>query len=205
MKNTQTEKRILEVSGNMFFKHGIRSITMDDIANNLGISKKTIYLYYKDKKSLVKSFTMKELKQHEKEMLEIRNKSRDSIDEMIRLMNHLGNFFTRVNPSVFYDLQKFHPESWQSFRQFKDKIVINFVEENLKKGISNNLFRKDIHIKTLARLRIEEVEMGVNPSIFPPEDFRINDVQISLIDHFIYGIVTPKGYKLIEKYKNQHN
>ena len=138
-------------------------------------------------------------------MLEIRNKSRDSIDEMIRLMNHLGNFFTRVNPSVFYDLQKFHPESWQSFRQFKDKIVINFVEENLKKGISNNLFRKDIHIKTLARLRIEEVEMGVNPSIFPPEDFRINDVQISLIDHFIYGIVTPKGYKLIEKYKNQHN
>lgn len=205
MKNSPTEKRILEESGNMFFKHGIRSITMDDIAANLGISKKTIYLYYKDKKSLVKSFTIKELKQHEKEMLNIRKKSIDSIDEMLQLMLHLGNFFTRVNPSVFYDLQKYHPDSWLSFRQFKEKVVINFVEENLKKGILNNLFRKDIHVKTLARLRIEEVEMGVNPSVFPPENFRINDVQVSLIDHFIYGIVTPKGYKLIEKYKNQIN
>lgn len=205
MKNYPTEKRILEVSGNMFFKHGIRSITMDDIASTLGISKKTIYIYYKDKKSLVKSFTIRELKQHEKEMLKIRKGSHDSIDEMIQLMNHLGNFFSRVNPSVFYDLQKYHPESWLSFRQFKNKIVIYFVEENLRKGISNNLYRKDINVKTLAKLRIEEVEMGVNPSIFPPEDFRINDVQISLIDHFIYGIVTPKGYKLIEKYKNQIN
>ena len=189
----------------MFFKHGIRSITMDDIASTLGISKKTIYIYYKDKKSLVKSFTIRELKQHEKEMLKFRKGSHDSIDEMIQLMNHLGNFFSRVNPSVFYDLQKYHPESWLSFRQFKNKIVIYFVEENLRKGISNNLYRKDINVKTLAKLRIEEVEMGVNPSIFPPEDFRINDVQISLIDHFIYGIVTPKGYKLIEKYKNQIN
>ena len=205
MKNYPTEKRILEVSGNMFFKHGIRSITMDDIASTLGISKKTIYIYYKDKKSLVKSFTIRELKQHEKEMLKFRKGSHDSIDEMIQLMNHLGNFFSRVNPSVFYDLQKYHPESWLSFRQFKNKIVIYFVEENLRKGISNNLYRKDINVKTLAKLRIEEVEMGVNPSIFPPEDFRINDVQISLIDHFIYGIVTPKGYKLIEKYKNQIN
>ena len=89
--------------------------------------------------------------------------------------------------------------------QFKEKALIGFVEENIKSGIKKELYRKELQIKLMARLRIEEVEMGMNPSIFPPNKFKLADVQISLIDHFLHGIVTIKGFKLIQKYKKSFN
>src|SRR6188472_3969968 len=112
MKSTSTEERILKETGIMFYRHGIRTITMDDIASNLGISKKTIYLYYRDKGELVKSFTEGELKTQEKDMMEIREQSSDPLEEMLLMMDHFSKFFQRVNPAVFYDLQKYHPSSW---------------------------------------------------------------------------------------------
>lgn len=201
MKNSEIEERILKETGAMFFRHGIRTITMDDIAAKLGISKKTIYRHYNDKGALVKSFTDLELKIQEKDMAEIQKESKDAINEMLNLMSHLENFFNKVNPAVFYDLQKYHPDSWNSFKIFKEKCVIGFVEDNLKRGIQQELYRKNLKIKIIARLRIEEVEMGFHPSVFPPEIFNIADVQLALIDHFLYGIVTLKGFKLIEKYR----
>ena len=128
-------------------------------------------------------------------------KSGDAIEEIIHIMSHLENFFNRVNPAVFYDLQKYHPFSWNSFKEFKEKCLIGFVEENLRSGIHQSLYRRELKIKVLARLRIEEVEMGFNPGVFSPDKFSISEVQLALIDHFLHGIVTLKGYRLIEKYK----
>ncbi len=201
MKNSNIEERILSETGALFFKHGIRTITMDDIASHLGISKKTIYIYYRDKNDLVRSFTKAQINCRESEILEIRKNSLDAIDEMVKMMYHLENYFKSVNPAVFYHLQKYHPQSWNAFKDFKERMLIGFIEENLKRGIQLDLYRKEIKIKILARLRIEEVEMGFNPSLYAPEDFKITDVQIALIDHFLHGIVTPKGFKLMEKYR----
>lgn len=185
----------------MFFRHGIRTITMDDIATNLGISKKTIYLYYRDKGELVKSFTEGELKLQEKDMYLIRQQSNDPLEEMLLMMDHVGKFFHRVNPAVFYDLQKYHPTSWDSFKAFKEKVMVGFIEDNLKRGILGGLYRKELKVKVLARLRIEEVEMAFNPLTFTPDKFKLPEVHLSLIDHFLHGIVTLKGFKLIDKYK----
>ena len=185
----------------MFFRHGIKMITMDDIATSLKISKKTIYNYYRDKAQLVQSFTDLEIQNQEAEMNDISAKSNDAINEIMNVMTHLSNFFKRVNPAVFYDLQKYHPQSWNSFRKFKEKALIGFVENNLRNGIHQNLYRRELKVKILARLRIEEVEMGFNPVVFPQDRFSISEVQLALIDHYLHGIVTLKGYKLIEKYK----
>jgi len=203
LKTLQLEDRILRETGDMFFRHGIRSITMDDIASALGISKKTIYIYYKDKSDLVRSFTDLELSNHQAEIHDIRDRSKDPIDEIFQMMAHLESFFKKVNPSMIYDLQKYHPQSWQLFKDFKEKVVTGFVEENLRKGIQMDLYRKEIKLKILSRLRIEEVEMGFNPQLFPPDQYRMNEVHLALIEHFLYGIVTLKGLKLIEKYKKQ--
>ncbi len=201
MKTLNTGERILKETGVMFFQHGIRTITMDDIATSLGISKKTIYLYYHDKSQLVKSFTEAELKAQEKDMQEIQKKSNDPVEEFINMMIYLENFFNRVNPAVFYDLQKYHPQSWNAFKIFKEKYVIGFVEDNLRRGIQQELYRRDLKTKILARLRIEQVEMGFNATVFPQDKFNMTEVQMTMIDHFLHGIVTIKGYKLIEKYK----
>ena len=196
-----TEERILHGAGELFYRAGIKSITMDDVAMHLGISKKTIYQYYADKNAIVNSLAEYELAIQIKEMDEMRKSSVNSIDEIFKTMNCLSRTFIKINANVFYDMQKFHPSSWKLFYDFKEKKVMSFVEENLKKGIKQELYRSDLNVKIMAKFRVEEVSMAFNPIIFPPEKYNIKDVQLILLDHFVHGITTLKGHKLINKYK----
>lgn len=197
----KAEDRILDVARELFFRHGIKSITMDDIAAQLGMSKKTIYQYFEDKNALLISLTEEELREQTKEMQDIRKRSENAIDELLQSMACMSKNFSRMNPSLFYDLQRYHSSAWDFFKQFKEKEMTGFVEENLRRGIRQELYRKDIKIKTLARLRLEEVELGFNPKAFPQDSFNIPDVQVTLLEHFLFGVVTLRGYKLINKYK----
>ena len=197
----KTEDRIIMAAGELFFRNGIKSITMDDIATHLGMSKKTIYNYYVDKDAIVVALTNAELDAQLKEMEEIRKSSINSIDEIFKTMNCLSRTFVKINANVFYDMQKFHPACWQRFREFKEKKMMGFVEENLKNGMSQTLYRNDINARIMSKFRMEEVAMAFNPEIFPPDKYNIKEVQMILLDHFIHGIATLKGHKLINKYK----
>ncbi len=200
MKLTSTEDRILNGARELFFKQGIRTITMDDIAEHLAISKKTIYTHYKDKDLIVKSMFHILIEQENERMHQIRKASENPIDEIMRLMEHLGSFISQFNPAVFYDLQKFYPLVWAEFRVFREKEVMSFVEENLRKGIKLELYRKEIKVKIIARLRIEMINLGFDTDVFPINQYNHEEVQVALLDHFLHGIVTLKGNKMISKY-----
>ncbi len=200
MKLTSTEDRILNGARELFFKQGIRTITMDDIAEHLAISKKTIYTHYKDKDLIVKSMFHILIEQENERMHQIRKASENPIDEIMRLMEHLGSFISQFNPAVFYDLQKFYPLVWAEFRVFREKEVMSFVEENLRKGIKLELYRKEIKVKIIARLRIEMINLGFDTDVFPINQYNHAEVQVALLDHFLHGIVTLKGNKMISKY-----
>lgn len=197
----EMEDRILQGASELFFRNGIKSITMDDVAAQLGISKKTIYQYYEDKNAIVNAIAQQELSNQIKEMDEIRKTAVNAIDEIFKTMNCLSRTFVKINANVFYDMQKFHSESWKLFHDFKEKKVMSFVEENLKKGIKQELYRADLNTKIMAKFRVEEVSMAFNPLVFPPDKYNIKDVQLVLLDHFVHGISTLKGHKLINKYK----
>ena len=199
--SSSTKSRILQAANELFFRQGIKRITMDDIAGHLGMSKKTIYRSFRDKNELVTALTVQELETQALEMSEIRKSSENSVDEIVQVMGCVSRTFGRTHPSLFYDLQKYHGGAWDNFRIFKEKELTGFIEENLRRGIRFELYRKNLKIKILARLRIEEIEMGFNPAIFPPGKFPITEVQLEMLDHFLHGIVTLKGFKLIDKYK----
>lgn len=198
-----TEERILIEAGELFFRHGIRTITMDDIATKLGMSKKTIYQYYKDKNLLVQSLTDRILREHAEVMHEFRKRTENPILEILLVMEHTAGFFQKINPTLFYDLKKYHPHAWYSFKIFKEKEMIGFIEENLRRGIEKELYRKEINVKILARLRIEQVEWGFNTRIFEADKFSITELQLNMLDHFLHGIVSQKGFKQIEKHKSE--
>ncbi len=197
----KAEERILEAASELFFRHGIKSITMDAIASHLGMSKRTIYDSYEDKHAIVKALTKQELAFQEKELEDIRKHSKNSIDEIMGAMSCVGKTFGKINPTLFYDLQKFHQDAWKEFRTFKEQKMQTFIEENLKRGIKQELYRKDLNVKILAKFRIEQVEMVFNPAIFPHNKFNMTEVQLVLLDHFLHGITTIKGHKMINKYK----
>lgn len=197
----KTKDRILKGAEELFFKYGIKSITMDDIAKHLGISKKTIYQFYSDKNEVVEILMIQRMKLNELEFKQIAEQTDNVIEEVLAMMKHIGIMFSQMNPNLFYDMQKYHPNSWKLFKQFKEECVERMVEESVKRGIKQGFVRADINTKIIARLRMQEVEMGFDPQTFPPDRYEIVDVQLALLDHFLHGICTLKGHKLINKYK----
>ena len=195
-------ERIIQGGEELFLKAGIKSVTMDDIARNLGISKKTIYLFFKDKNELVMALVKKKLQEDEDQMSEIISKSGNVIEAMINMMKCSEEIFSRINPIVIHDMQKYHPDAWKQFQNFKSKVVEHTLEELLTKGIKQGYIRPDIDVKIIAKMRVNQVEMGFNTAIFPIADFNTWKVQAQFHEHFNFGICTLKGYKLLNQYKN---
>ncbi len=194
--------RILEGAEELFFKAGIRSVTMDEIARHLGMSKKTVYQYYKDKDDIVKALVSKKLDEDKCEMRNIAATSSNVLEEMINMMKCSEEFFSRVNPILIHDLQKYYPEAWQLFQAFKADVVISSMYDILKRGIEQGYVRPEIDAKVLSRMRVWQVELGFDTTIFPVNEFNTWKVQLQMLEHFIYGICTPKGHKIINQYKN---
>ena len=191
---------ILKGVDTLFMRFGLKSITMDDIANKLSMSKKTIYQYFKDKDALVSEFVSCFLKEQEKEMLKIRKESKDVIEELVKSSEYLKSKVCNVNPVVLLDLRKYHPNAWKIFQEHKTVFVQNHVSETLRNGVFDGYFRKNINVKIIARMRIEQIEMGYNPDVFPQDEFSSSDVQVQIFDHFVYGICTLKGHQLLNQY-----
>ncbi|MDB5002726.1 MAG: Transcriptional regulator, TetR family [Mucilaginibacter sp.] len=194
--------RIIQGGEDLFLTAGIKSVTMDDIAKHLGMSKKTIYQFFKDKNELVIALVKKKLQQDEDQMCAIMLKSENVIEEMINMMKCSQEIFSRINPIVIHDLQKYHPEAWQHFQTFKANVIVHTLEELLTKGIKQGYIRPDIDVKIMARMRVNQVEMGFNSNIFPIAEFSTWKVQYQLLEHFNFGICTLKGYKLLNEFKN---
>lgn len=197
----ETKNRILQAAQELFFKYGIRSISMDDIARHLSISKKTIYSLFKDKDEVVHTLMQEKFRNDAKHFEGIHKVSENVIEEMFSIMRHLGKIISEVNPSMFYDLQKHHSHTWKLFKEFREEHIVKMVEGMLTRGMKQGYIRTEINPKIIARMRMAQVDIGFDPEIFPPDKFKIIDVQLAMLEHFLYGICTLKGYKLINKYK----
>lgn len=197
----ETKERIISGAQELFHKYGIRTVTMDDIAKHLGMSKKTIYKYFKDKDDLVITKTINFLEQRARQIEEFQAKAENAIEEMFMSMKATSDLFKQMSPTLFYDMQKQHPAAWQKFREFKEVSIAGRIERNLKRGIEEGLYRKDIHIQTMSRLRCEEIELPMYKDVYDSTKFNITEVQQQILDHFLHGIATLKGHRLINKYK----
>jgi AcrR family transcriptional regulator len=198
---SQTE-RIISGGEELFFKAGIKSVTMDDIAKHLGMSKKTIYQFFKDKNELIMAWVKTKLQEDEEQMCAVINQSGNVMEGMINMMKYSEEIFSRINPIVIHDVQKYHPAAWTQFQNFKSDVLMRTLEDLLSKGIKQGYIRPDIDVKIIARMRVTQVEMGFNTSLFPVAEFNTWKVQQQFMEHFNYGICTLKGYKLLNEYKN---
>jgi AcrR family transcriptional regulator len=197
-----TKERILQAAEELFFRYGIRSITMDDIARHLSVSKKTLYRYFEDKDQIVATLTKFDIAESERCSAEIAKQSRDPVDEILQSMEYLTRKISGWHPSMIYDLQKYHPKSWGEVRKFSQEYMLNAVVRNLRRGIRQGIYRSNLNILILARLRIEQVSLAMNPEIYPPSQFDLKKVEWELLNHFLHGILTDKGRKLLEMYES---
>ncbi len=199
----ETKERILTKSYELFCRYGVKSMTMDEIARETGVSKKTVYQFFVDKDELVfevsKHHFMTDVKEIDQMFLEAVN----PIDEIMMLTKHMKKNLTNINPCLFFDLKKFYPKAFDSWKEHKNTFIMEHIKNNINKGIEQGFYRADINVEILAIMRLEQIELGCNPEIFSPAKFKLVDVQTTFINHFIRGIVTEKGYKMMEEYKNK--
>jgi TetR/AcrR family transcriptional regulator, cholesterol catabolism regulator len=198
---TESKCRIISGARELFFRYGVKCITMDEVAKNLGISKKTIYQFFEDKDELVYVMAKDHMAETEASIKKIKEIAIDPIDEVLKISQHLRVIFQTINPSLLMEIQKHHSKAWKAFTDHKEKCIHSSLIQNLKSGIEKELYRNEIDVEILSRLRLEEIQMSFNPLIFPTPKFNIQKVQLQFIEHFLYGICTLKGHKLINKYK----
>lgn len=197
-----SKEKILKVSKGLFQKYGIRSVTMDDIAQKLAMSKKTIYQYFKDKSEIVYSVVDNLILEHVEDVESIENQSLDSIDAILTLSKYIQNFYEQTNPAMIYDVRKHYPKTWDLIRKYRDRMQ-NTIKRNIRKGIDNGLYRDDLNISVMATLRIEMAFLTDNEELFPPEQYDLLEVDLQLLEHFVRGLVTKEGFEKLEKYKNE--
>ncbi|MGV8879189.1 MAG: TetR/AcrR family transcriptional regulator [Sphingobacteriaceae bacterium] len=192
--------RILKGAADLFFKAGIKSITMNDIAGYLGMSKKTIYQYFSDKGAIVHEIAENHIQRDELAICSLVKTSDSVMNQIVNILKCSEEIMGSVNPVIFFDLQKYHPKTWALFEAFKANVVIKNLEVLLATGIQEGYIRPEIDVRVLSRLRVNEVTMGFDQGIFPSKDFNNGHVQRILMEHFIYGLCTTKGYESIQNY-----
>ena len=193
-------ERILEKAQVLFFRYGIKSVTMDDIARELGISKKTIYQHFEDKDAIVLACIETHFFCERADSERMQAEAPDSIAEVVMASEQMRQMMTGMNPAMIFELKRYYPRAWDSFTEFKNGFVLDLIRKNLLKGIETGLYRADLNVEVMARLRNEEIELGFDSDIFSPRQFNILDIQLTVLDHFIRGVVTPQGLNLYEDY-----
>jgi AcrR family transcriptional regulator len=196
---------ILKAVANLFLKYGIRSVSMDDIAHHMAISKKTLYQYFEDKNDLVKQVTTILLEERMKEYLETPDCSSNAIEELFSIAKLLRKHFRELNPALMYDLQKYHPDGWALFLKHENDVVYHSVVDNLERGVAECYFRDEIDVNVLAKMRVEQIHLSFDERLYPKDDFDFTDVQIQLFDHFVHGVLTESGLELYKNYQKQND
>lgn len=200
----EPQEKILKTALTLFFKFGIKHVTMDDIAKELGMSKKTIYHFYKEKDDLVNQLCELEMLGQEKLFNELNHAAKDPIHEIVMIGHTMREMMQNINPIFFYDLQKFYPEAFKRFQKFKEQCAFKNVLDNIKKGVEMGIYRNDFDKEFAARYRLTQIDLLMFGNHFTFEKVSFTKAHELLLEMFVYGICTVKGHKLFNNYKKIH-
>ncbi|MEO6228780.1 MAG: TetR/AcrR family transcriptional regulator [Ferruginibacter sp.] len=201
MTEFETGNRIRGKAHDLYMQYGIRSVSMDDIANSLGMSKKTIYQHYADKDELVVAVIEKEIEQTQNTCELDRSLSVNAIHEIFKAMDMMIELFSNMNPSLLFDMQKYHPKAFQVFLKHKNDYIYSIIKENIDRGILEELYRAEIKVDILSRYRLETMMLPLSPDFHSKLKYNLAEIEEEFIIHFLFGLASPKGYKLIQKYQ----
>lgn len=203
MKIMEPQERIVSKAHELFMRYGIRSVSMDEVANHLGMSKKTIYQFYADKDALVADVINIEVNEKQVECKMHRQRSENAIHEIFMATDMLLELLTHMNPALIFDLEKYHPAAFKKYNEHKNSFLYTLIRENIDWGKREGLYRDEVMSDVMARFRLASVFLIFNPENFPNSKHSTSTLVSEITDNFLYGLASVKGQKLIQKYKQQ--
>jgi AcrR family transcriptional regulator len=195
---------IIDGADKLFCQYGFKSVTMDDIAKHLGISKKTIYQNFKDKNELINILIRDRIVNQDLQMNKCFDASENAVQELYFGMQDMDYFLATMNPMLFYDLQKYHQEAWLKFIAFKEKEIGKKILENLERGKQEGLYRAEINNEIIARMRLDQVDVVFTQNgHYDTNKNSLSSIMVEITRHFLFGICNNEGIKLIHKYDEE--
>ncbi|MFH2143478.1 MAG: TetR/AcrR family transcriptional regulator [Bacteroidota bacterium] len=186
----------------LFQKYGIKSVTMDDIAKELGISKKTLYQHFTDKKDLVSKIADYKIEfsiEHNKLLAETKM---NAVEELVFVYRFLNKMLKDHNPSMMYDLKKYYPDVFEKMQKVRRDMIYQGMMHNLEKGQKEGFFRSDFNCEIIAKLHVFRIENIVDTDLFTKSDFESSDVFREMFLYHLHGIATEKGKKYLKEKLN---
>lgn len=205
LEPTDHKTGIMQKAFELFMQYGMRSVSMDDIANASGMSKKTIYRYFTNKDDLVIEVVKIVLEKNAHNCERYNIAAENAIHESFLAIDQTTALFRKMNPLLIYDLKKYHPRAYKTYSEFKSELFYKVVKANLERGIREGLYREDLKVDVIARFRVESILIPFTPEYYNKVPIGLEEASKELFYLFLFGIASAKGSKLIEKYKKNKN
>ena len=193
------QKEILQTSSQLFLQYGIKSVSMADIAREMGISKKTVYNHFETKASIVHEGMLVRIKEEEQFVADIIHNFSNPIDQFLNIQKHVSDYLRTLNPSTIYDLSKYYKKTWQLFEHHKSEFLFQTIANNLKEGIKQQLYRNDFDADIVARIYVGGVDAFFNNHIFPTNKYPFYQIHQQFMMYHLNAIVSDKGKKYLTK------
>lgn len=198
----ESRERILVKANELFNRFGFRRVTMDEIALKTGMSKKTIYQSFENKDEIVNAVVEEHLKRNFSICEAHCKNAENAVHEIFLNIETIHELVGEMNPTVFEDLEKYFPSVFAKLYHHKNEYFFQKVKDNLLRGIKEGLYRKELRVDIITKLRIETAFLPFRQEVFPYGKFNLAEVQKEILEHYLYGLCTSEGQKLIKKYEN---
>jgi len=196
---------ILEQVRELFFKNGVRSVSMEAIATALNLSRRQLNHHFTNKNRLVEKLLELERQNFEIIFDQHNFEGVNAIDILLIVSRDVGERFRDVSPSMTYDLKKYYPEIYHKHVDERIEFIYQKIQINLQKGISQGMYRDDLSVELIARLYIRRLIDLHNPDFFPADKFSFQTLFEVMFDNFIRGIAKPEGITYYEKQRKKFN
>lgn len=199
MTSISQESNLIERVEKLFLRFGIKSITMDDVAADLGISKKTLYQMVESKDDLVIKVLQYHISREKSQCLRLIEEAPNAIDEIFIILDSNSQELAQMKTNIVNDLQKYHHKAWALIRQFQYDFVFKVVRENLLRGRAEGLYRDDFDVDIIAKLHLASSFTLFDPHLFPDESTGRVVLFKEYMLHYLHGIVSPKGLTYLKQ------
>lgn len=203
-ENELMKDKILHRAIDMFLTFGFKSVTMDDISKDLGISKKTIYTHFKNKTELVKETAELQFEIIKTGIEKIRDKGLNAIEELFEIKQYILGQLKNEESSPEYQLQKFFPEIYTQLKTKQLEVVNNCIVNNLTKGINAKIYRSDINIDFTTRIYYTGITGIKDEETFPKTLFNQLQLMEYFLEYHIRAIATDQGLEVLKKLSNNN-
>jgi len=198
-------EKILHKATDLFLTLGFKSVTMDDLANEMGISKKTIYSHFKNKTQLVEECTLSVFEAISQGIDFICSQGKNPIEELYEIKKFAMKHLKDEKASPQYQLQKYYPKIHNTLKQKQFEVMKDCVVDNVRRGIELGIYRSTLDINFVARIYFSGVTSVKDHTLFPLEEFPITRLMDNYLEYHLRGIVTPEGRKILNEIINSNH